>query len=47
MDRSAARVHQRSEAVRIVGHRSKLYYEAVPETAQNLRYMRLIDEQYL
>jgi putative transposase len=27
--------------------RSTLYYEAVPETAVNLRLMRLIDEQYL
>jgi putative transposase len=27
--------------------RSSLYYEAVPETAANLRFMRLIDEQYL
>jgi putative transposase len=27
--------------------RSSLYYEAVPETAANLRLMRLIDEQYL
>lgn len=28
-------------------HRSRLYYESVPESAENLRYMRLIDEQYL
>src|ERR1700693_630087 len=27
--------------------RSSLYYEARPETAENLRFMRLIDEQYL
>src|SRR5438132_8320306 len=27
-------------------NRSSLYYEAVPETADNLRLMRLIDEQY-
>jgi putative transposase len=27
--------------------RSSLYYEPRPETAQNLRFMRLIDEQYL
>jgi putative transposase len=27
--------------------RSSLYYEAAPETAANLRLMRLIDEQYL
>ena len=28
-------------------NRSSLYYEAVPETAENLRLMRRIDEQYL
>ena len=28
-------------------HRSRLYYEPVPETAENLMFMRLIDEQYL
>lgn len=28
-------------------HRSRLYYELVPETAENLMFMRLIDEQYL
>lgn len=28
-------------------HRSRLYYEPVPETAENLHFMRLIDEQYL
>jgi len=27
--------------------RSQLYYEPVPETAENLALMRLIDEQYL
>lgn len=27
--------------------RSSLYYEAVPETTENLKLMRLIDEQYL
>jgi putative transposase len=27
-------------------NRSTLYYEAVPETAENLRLMRLLDEQY-
>jgi putative transposase len=27
--------------------RSSLYYEAAPETAENLKLMRLIDEQYL
>lgn len=28
-------------------HRSRLYYEAVPESAENLELMRLIDGQYL
>ena len=28
-------------------HRSQLYYEPVPETVENLRLMRLIDEQHL
>lgn len=28
-------------------HRSQLHYEPVPETDENLQYMRLIDEQYL
>ena len=28
-------------------HRSNLYYEAVPESAENLALMRLIDEEYL
>ena len=28
-------------------HRSRMYYEPVPETPDNLLYMRLIDEQYL
>jgi putative transposase len=28
-------------------HRSQLYYEPVPETEENLRLMRLIDEQHL
>jgi putative transposase len=28
-------------------HRSNLYYEAVPEEADDLRLMRLIDEEYL
>jgi putative transposase len=28
-------------------HRSRLYYEPVPETSENLACMRLIDEQYL
>ncbi len=27
-------------------NRSTLYYEAVPETAENLSLMRLIDEEY-
>jgi putative transposase len=27
-------------------NRSSLYYEPAPETAENLRLMRLIDEQY-
>lgn len=27
-------------------NRSTLYYEPTPETAENLRLMRLIDEQY-
>lgn len=28
-------------------HRSRLYYEVLPESAENLALMRLIDEQYL
>lgn len=28
-------------------HRSRLYYEPKPESAENLKLMRLIDEQYL
>lgn len=28
-------------------HRSNLYYEAVPESAENLMLMRVIDEEYL
>ena len=28
-------------------HRSQLYYEAVPESEENLELMRLIDEQHL
>ena len=28
-------------------HRSQLYYEPVPETEENLRLMRMIDEQHL
>jgi putative transposase len=28
-------------------HRSGLYYQAVPETEENLRIMRLLDERYL
>lgn len=28
-------------------HRSQLYYEPVPESNENLKLMRLIDEQYL
>ncbi|MDO1449782.1 IS3 family transposase [Rhodocytophaga aerolata] len=28
-------------------HRSVLYYQAVPETEENLRIMRLLDERYL
>lgn len=28
-------------------HRSNLYYEAVPESAENLALMRLIDEEYM
>ena len=27
-------------------NRSSLYYEPAPETAENLRLMRLLDEQY-
>lgn len=28
-------------------HRSNLYYAPVPESAENLRWMRMIDEEYL
>ena len=38
-------VRRQCELLRI--HRSRLYYEAVPETPDNLLYMRLIDEQYM
>ena len=38
-------VRRQCELLRI--HRSRLYYEPVPETPDNLLYMRLIDEQYL
>jgi putative transposase len=37
-----------SEQCALIGlPRSSLYYEAVPETAENLKLMRRIDEQYL
>jgi putative transposase len=37
-----------AEQCELIGlSRSSLYYEAAPETEENLRLMRLIDEQYL
>ena len=38
-------VRRQCELLRI--HRSRLYYEPVPETPDNLLYMRLIDKQYM
>ena len=36
------------EQCRLLGlHRTNLYYEPVPESAENLRLMRLIDAEYL
>ena len=36
------------EQCRLLGlHRSSVYYEAAPESEENLRMMRLMDEEHL
>ena len=44
-DHDALSVRRQCELLGI--HRSRLYYEPVPESWENLLFMRLIDEQYL
>lgn len=47
IDRGHESISVRRQCELLGIHRSQLYYEPVPETAENLGYMRLIDEQYL
>jgi putative transposase len=47
IDREHASLSVRRQCQLLRIHRSQMYYEAVPETAENLELMRLLDAQYL
>lgn len=47
IDRDHASLSIRRQCQLLNIHRSKFYYEAVPESEENLELMRLIDEQHL
>jgi putative transposase len=47
IDRSHPELSVRRQCALLGIHRSQLYYEPVPETSENLAFMRLVDEQYL
>lgn len=46
MERAHAQISVRRQCALLGVHRSGLYYEAAGESAENLRLMRLLDEQY-
>jgi putative transposase len=47
IDREHATLSVRRQCQLLGVHRSQMYYEGVPESAENLKLMRLIDAQYL
>jgi putative transposase len=47
IDRDHASLSVRRQCELLGVHRSRIYYEPIPETVENLELMRLLDDQYL